>query len=160
MKKKVMVILSALILVTAGGWGAWYYFQSSGKGEATEAAAQAMADAARAYQEWVRDKEPHTLIIGAMVMGGTSSSARKSYPIEVRLKLEGQENLERVCRMLPRLRDTINMTFTGRVAGRKNLSEFDERLNRAFGNDFGKDVVKQVRVLPSSRAFAPINGCT
>lgn len=160
MKKLPLLCSVAATILAAIGFGVWFYLKNADKGEMTEAAANAVVGAAEAYKKWNVDRQPHKIVIGALIMTGRPASAGKPAPISVEVDVEGKETLYEVCRIVPRLRDAITMTFTGRLARHPELSDYEDPLGKAFRERADGHTIKRVRVMQAGKGFRFIEGCS
>ena len=158
---KLLGILGFVAAVAAIGFN--FYFNTDDRGKATEAAAEAVADAAAAAVEWTMDRTERTVEVVALLGQGPSNIA-----VTATLTVKGARNLSAVCASMPRVHDAINVILfdgvrnglsAGRAPAAAELASFEPQLKDALNRSYETPAVEAVRLAPAPRRVLGDSGC-
>lgn len=162
--KRPAIISLVLILLCGAGYAGWHYLSGQSKGSATEAAATAVADAAVAVTSgWGQgDKLPYRVAVTHRVTPAGTGSGPWVIGVKTTLHVVGSDHRRDLCRLLPRVRDSVSLVLNGRLSSRDSagdLQRYRGRLLQSVNKSLGANMVTALNLTATQEFSRAISGC-
>ena len=168
MKRILKYLVPLLLLTAASVFGGMQYLHSKNRGQATEEAADAIANAANAAVDWTRDKTPRTIDVVAFFGEGPVAGRASYFAVRARLTAVGAQRMSEVCSAMPRVRDAMNTLLfdsvhramdAHRALDRRVLAANEPRLQAEINRGFDGPIISKVSLELSIPAALAESGC-
>ncbi len=168
MKRFIKLAVLLFLVFGVGGFGLWRYMQAGDQGQAAEAAADAMVNAANAAAEWARDSSTHQISVVNLMGTSRAGGIDGPFVVEARLAVKGGARMSELCAALPRVRDAINAVLVDRVGDMlrrgtplapDSFAAYDAALRDRLNREIAAGAVSQVRLVVHSARDVREGGC-
>jgi len=159
----------AVLLIVGIGLGLTQYLDLGKRGETTEAAANAIMDAASAAASWAADKSQHRVEIVNLMGHARGRDWNGPVAVQAVLIVDKSAGLSAVCASLPRVRDSMNLLLSDRIShalrtGAKlspdDVAAQGDRLKAMLNRAFSNEPIAEVRLALRNDYDGVEIGCT
>ncbi len=151
-----------LLVLLGAGYGVWRYISNDSKGEAAEAAVSAVAGAASMAAGWVVDRRSFEIALVHRIVPAQQGAEAWVLGVKTTFQVIGASHVEEFCRLLPRVRDSVNGILNGRVGtegATASLQRYREPLLKSINRSLGADIVHGIELAATDEFSREVAGC-